>query len=155
MDYVRTQVQAGFDDSEQEGSTISESGSCDSYSDHRPSSFADELGLMELLEGDKAHDLIYRNCKSGLGDQCQILSVLRNGFRTVGSRAKFKTFQIFQEAVQMKHGGGGAKVKYGWCAVAKQELKTILEYGFSQPLRNDGSFGRGLYLSPDNSPLDR
>ncbi|CAL9244602.1 unnamed protein product [Arabidopsis halleri] len=155
MDYVRTEVEAVFDDSEQEGSTISESGSCDYSSDRR--SFADELGLMELLEGDKAHDLIYRNCKSGLGDQCQILSVLRNGFRTVGSRAKLKTFQIFQEAVQMKHGGdggGGAKVKYGWCSVAKQELKTILEYGFSEPLRNDGSFGRGLYLSPDNSPLD-
>ncbi|XP_010444100.1 PREDICTED: probable inactive poly [ADP-ribose] polymerase SRO5 [Camelina sativa] len=166
--YVRTEVvEAGFDDdSEQEVSTISEScGSCDySYSaaadPRRPpsSSFADELGLMELLEGDKAHDLIFRNCKSGLGDQCQILSVLRNGFRTVGSRAKFKTFQIFQEAVHTKHagedGGGGAKVKYGWCAVAKQELKTILEYGFSQPPSNDGSYGRGLYLSPDNSPLD-
>ncbi|XP_010458988.1 PREDICTED: probable inactive poly [ADP-ribose] polymerase SRO5 [Camelina sativa] len=159
--YVRTE--AGFDDdSEQEVSTISESGSCDSYSaaaDPPPSSssFADELGLMELLEGDKAHDLIFRNCKSGLGDQCQILSVLRNGFRTVGSRAKFKTFQIFQEAVHAKHaagGDGGAKVKYGWCSVAKHELKTILEYGFSQPPSNDGSYGRGLYLSPDNSPLD-
>ncbi|EOA14515.1 hypothetical protein CARUB_v10027743mg [Capsella rubella] len=159
MDYGRTEVEAGFDDSEQEGSTISESGSCDSYSPDRrrppppPSSFADELGLMELLEGDKAHDLIFRNCKSGLGDQCQILSVLRNGFRTVGSRAKFKTFQIFQEAVQLKH-AEDAKVKYGWCTVGKQELKTILEYGFSQPPRNDGSYGRGLYLSPDNSPLD-
>ncbi|KAG7607026.1 putative inactive poly [ADP-ribose] polymerase SRO5 [Arabidopsis thaliana] len=152
MDYVRTQVEAVFDDSEQDGSTISESGSCDSSSDR---SFADELGLMELLEGDKAHDLIFRNCKSGLGDQCQILSVLRNGFRNVGSRAKLKTFQVFQEAVQMKHGGhGGAKVKYGWCSVSKHELKTIFEYGFSEPLRNDGSFGRGLYLSPDNSPLD-
>ncbi|CAD5335637.1 unnamed protein product [Arabidopsis thaliana] len=144
MDYVRTQVEAVFDDSEQDGSTISESGSCDSSSDR---SFADELGLMELLEGDKAHDLIYRNCKSGLGDQCQILSVLRNGFRNVGSRAKLKTFQVFQEAVQMKHGGdGGAKVKYGWCSVSKHELKTIFEYGFSEPLRNDGSFGRGLVL---------
>ncbi|KAL1203891.1 putative inactive poly [ADP-ribose] polymerase SRO5 [Cardamine amara subsp. amara] len=156
MEYLRTEVEANFHDSEQEGSTISESGSCDSYSDRRSSpSFADELGLMELLEGDKAHDLIFRNCKSGLGDQCQILSILRNGFQTVGSRAKLKTFQIFQEAVEKKHGVvGGAKVKYGWCAVKKQELKTILDYGFSQPLRNDGSFGRGLYLSPDNSSLD-
>ncbi|CAA7035054.1 unnamed protein product [Microthlaspi erraticum] len=158
MDYLRTESQA-ISDSEQEGSTISESGSCDSYDKGKRQrlSFADEHGLIELLEGDKAYDLIYRNCKSGLGDQCELISILRNGFRSVGSRAKLKTFQVFQEAVEMKHGGGGesrskAKVKYGWCSVAKTELKSILEYGFSDP-RNDGSYGRGLYLSPDNSLL--
>lgn len=154
MDYARTEFQASLD-SEQEGSTISESGSCDSYEQPRPS-FADEHGLMELFEGDKAYDLIYRNCKSGLGDQCQLLSILRNGFRTLGSRAKLKTFQVFQEAVEMKHvgeEGGGSRVKYGWCAVTKTELKSILEYGFSQP-SNDGSYGRGLYLSPDNALLE-
>ncbi|ESQ31670.1 hypothetical protein EUTSA_v10004619mg [Eutrema salsugineum] len=160
MDHVTSEFQANFDSEQEGGSTISESGSCDSYDRRRPC-FADEHGLMELLEGDKAHDMIYRNCKSALGDQCQILSVLRNGFRNVGSRAKLRTFQIFQEAVEMKHvgdddGGGGssrAKVKYGWCAVAKKELKSILEYGFSEP-RNDGSYGRGLYLSPDNALLE-
>ncbi|KFK27981.1 hypothetical protein AALP_AA8G456300 [Arabis alpina] len=152
MDYLRTE----FDSSEQEErSTISESGSCDSYSGQRQRpSFADEHGLMELLEGDKAYDLIYRNCKSGLNDQCQIVSILRNGFKHVGSLAKFKTFQVFQEAVEFKHGGesGGAKVKYGWCTVKRTEVKSILDYGFSQP-RNDGSYGRGLYLSPDNTSL--
>ncbi|VVB17715.1 unnamed protein product [Arabis nemorensis] len=156
MDYLRrrTEFEANFDSLEQEeGSTISESGSCDSYSPPRPS-LADEHGLMELLEGDKAYDLIYRNCKSGLHDQCQILSILRNGFRHVGSRAKLKTFQVFQEAVELKHAGdgGAAKVKYGWCTVKRTELKSILEYGFSEP-RNDGSYGRGLYLSPDNTSL--
>ncbi|CAF1707680.1 hypothetical protein HID58_055119 [Brassica napus] len=154
MDYARTEFQASLD-SEQKGSTISESGSCDCYEQPRPS-FADEHGLMELFEGDKAYDLIYRNCKSGLGDQCQLLSILRNGFRTLGSRAKLKTFQVFQEAVEMKHvgeEGGGSRVKYGWCAVTKTELKPILEYGFSQP-SNDGSYGRGLYLSPDNALLE-
>uniref|UniRef100_A0A1J3I530 Putative inactive poly [ADP-ribose] polymerase SRO5 n=1 Tax=Noccaea caerulescens TaxID=107243 RepID=A0A1J3I530_NOCCA len=161
MDYLRTEFQANTD-SEQEESTISESGSCDSYDKGKRLSFADEHGLIELLEGDKAYDLIYRNCKSGLGDQCELLSILRNGFRSVGSRAKLKAFQVFQEAVEMKHGGGAgggggsrsskAKVKYGWCSVAKRDLKSILEYGFSDP-RNDGSYGRGLYLSPDNSLL--
>ncbi|KAF8112604.1 hypothetical protein N665_0063s0089 [Sinapis alba] len=152
MDYSRTEFQASLD-SEQEGSTISESGSCDSYVDQpRLPSFADEHGLIELLEGDRAYDLIYRNCKSGLGDQCQLLSILRNGFRTHGSRAKLKSFQVFQEAVGMKHVGEG-RVKYGWCAVTKTELKSVLEYGFSHP-RNDGSYGRGLYLSPDNALLE-
>ncbi|CAH8359031.1 unnamed protein product [Eruca vesicaria subsp. sativa] len=154
MDYLRTEFQEL-----EEGSTISESGSCDgSYHQQRPS-FADEHGLMELLEGDKAYDLIYRNSKSALGDQCELLSILRNGFGTVGSRAKLKSFQVFQEAVEMKHGGGGggsgnkARVKYGWCDVKKTELKSVLEYGFSQP-RNDGCYGRGLYLSPDNALLE-
>lgn len=157
MDYLRTEFQANLDSEQEERSTISESGSCDSYDQQRPS-FADEHGLMELLEGDRAYDLIYRNCKSALGDQCELLSILRNGFATVGSRAKLKAFQVFQEAVEMKHGGGGggsnkARVKYGWCAVKKTELKSVLEYGFSQP-RNDGSYGRGLYLSPDNALLE-
>ncbi|CAH8353971.1 unnamed protein product [Eruca vesicaria subsp. sativa] len=151
MDYARTELQTNFD-SDQERSTISESGSCDWYDQPRPS-FADEHGLIELLEGDKAYDLIYRNCKSGLGDQCQLLSILRNGFRTVGTRAKLKAFQVFQEAVEVKH-VGESRVKYGWCAVTKTELKSVLEYGFSQPCNNDGSFGRGLYLSPDNALLD-
>lgn len=156
MDYARTESLQASLDSEQEGSTISESGSCDAY-DHQPRpSFAEEYGLVELLEGDKAYDLIYRNCKSGLGgDQCQLLSILRNGFGTLGARAKLKSFQVFQEAVEMKHvgeegGGVGSRVKYGWCAVTKTELKSVLEYGFSQP-SNDGSYGRGLYLSPDNA----
>lgn len=158
MDYARTELFQDSLDSEQEGSTISESGSCDAY-DHQPRpSFADEHGLIELLEGDRAYDLIYRNCKSGLGDQCQLLSILRNGFRTLGSRAKLKSFQVFQEAVEMKHvgeEGGGSRVKYGWCAVTRTELKSVLEYGFSQPRDNsDGSYGRGLYLSPDNALLD-
>ncbi|KAJ0238212.1 inactive poly [Hirschfeldia incana] len=155
MDYMRTEFQANLGSEQEERSTISESGSCGSY-DQQPS-FADEHGLMELLEGDKAYDLIYRNCKSALGDQCELLSILRNGFRTVGSRAKLKSFQVFQEAVEMKHAGDGgsnkARVKYGWCAVKKTELKSVLEYGFSQP-RNDGSYGRGLYLSPDNALLE-
>uniref|UniRef100_A0A3P6B5F7 Poly [ADP-ribose] polymerase n=1 Tax=Brassica campestris TaxID=3711 RepID=A0A3P6B5F7_BRACM len=141
---------------QEERSTISESGSSNSYDQQRPS-FADEHGLMELLEGDRAYDLIYRNCKSALGDQCELLSILRNGFAAVGSRAKLKAFQVFQEAVEMKHageeGGGKARVKYGWCAVKKTELKSVLEYGFSQP-RNDGCYGRGLYLSPDNALLE-
>ncbi|CAN8264641.1 unnamed protein product [Cochlearia groenlandica] len=157
MDYLRTETQAISLDSDQEVSTISESGSCETYEEttRRPS-FAEEHGLLELLQGDKAHDLIYRNCKSGLKDQCQLLSILRNGFQTVGSRAKLKTFQVFREAVAAKHGGGdggGARVKYGWCAVAKTELKQILEYGFSEA-RNDGAYGRGLYLSPDNAILE-
>ncbi|KAL0721242.1 hypothetical protein Bca4012_035841 [Brassica carinata] len=158
MDYARTELYQASLDSEQEGSTISESGSCDAYDQPRPS-FADEHGLIELLEGDRAYDLIYRNCKSGLGDQCQLLSILRNGFRTIGARAKLKSFQVFQEAVETKHvgdegGGGGSRVKYGWCAVTKTELKSVLEYGFSQPRNNDGSYGRGLYLSPDNALLE-
>ncbi|KAG2301192.1 hypothetical protein Bca52824_029843 [Brassica carinata] len=157
MDYLRTEFQANLDSEQEERSTISESGSSNSYDQQQRPSFADEHGLMELLEGDRAYDLIYRNCKSALGDQCELLSILRNGFATVGSRAKLKSFQIFQEAVEMKHGGGEeggkARVKYGWCAVEKTELKSVLEYGFSQP-RNDGSYGRGLYLSPDNALLE-
>ncbi|KAG2301191.1 hypothetical protein Bca52824_029842 [Brassica carinata] len=75
MDYLRTEFQANLDSEQEERSTISESGSSNSYDQQQR-------------------------------DQCELLSILRNGFATVGSRAKLKSFQIFQEAVEMKHGGG-------------------------------------------------
>ncbi|KFK34072.1 hypothetical protein AALP_AA5G098800 [Arabis alpina] len=112
--------------------------------------------IRKLLKDNKAYDLIYRHCQSNLPPHFQIVSFLKNGFKTPVSQAKLKAFQIYTECVVKKNSGcvqGGvnkeaARVEYGWCGVDKEELKAILMYGFSHN-NNNGL----LYLSPDNAPL--
>lgn len=142
--------------SSETGSNEEESSDCD-----QPSSIANDLGLVELLKNDKAYELIHRHCKSNLTPQFEIVSILKNGFQSPSARAKLKAFKIYADSVAEKNGGEGggskaaaeaARVKYGWCGVEKDELKTILTYGFSQQnLKNNN--GGLLYLSPDNAPL--
>lgn len=167
MDYTKTEESPLNHYKEQEGSTkSSESRSNEELSDcDQPSSIANELGLLELLKDDKVYELIYRHCQSKLtphyGNQFQIVSILKNEFQTPLGQAKLKAFQIYTESVAKKSGsccqcGGNkaaaaeaARVKYGCCSVEKEELKAILMYGFSH-FRNNNN---GLYLSPDNAPL--
>ncbi|XP_010547808.1 PREDICTED: probable inactive poly [ADP-ribose] polymerase SRO5 [Tarenaya hassleriana] len=139
--------------SEAEVSVVSdcESSVSGSACDHRPS-FADENGLIELPEGDKIHDLVKRRLVSCLGSIGEVVSVLRNGFRSANRRAKLHAFHVYAKAVEQKHGGVG-NVKYGWCAVKRDEVGEILEHGFNAP-SDGGFFGRGLYLSPDNAPQE-
>ncbi|EOA25905.1 hypothetical protein CARUB_v10019284mg [Capsella rubella] len=171
MDYTRSSEETPVNHyEEQEGSTeSSESRSNEellSDCDQQQSSIANELGLMELLKDDKAYELIYRHCQTKLtshlgNDQFQIVSILKNGFGTPLGQAKLKAFQIYTESVAKKSGTSfcecrgnkaaaaeAAKVKYGCCSVEKEELKTILMYGFSH-FRNIN----GLCLSSDNAPL--
>ncbi|KAL1210256.1 putative inactive poly [ADP-ribose] polymerase SRO4 [Cardamine amara subsp. amara] len=153
---------------EQEGSTKScESRSNDEFSDcDQTSSIANELGLMELHKDNKAYKLIYRHCQSNLtshlGDQFQIVSILKNEFKTPLGQAKLKAFQIYTESVAKKNGGccecsgnkaaaETARVKYGGCSVEKEELKTILMYGFSH--EKQFSNNNGLSFSPNNAPF--
>ncbi|XP_010515080.1 PREDICTED: probable inactive poly [ADP-ribose] polymerase SRO4 [Camelina sativa] len=169
MDYTRisqeTPVNRLNHHEEEEGSTASsQTRSHEESSDcHQQQSFsiANELGLMELLKDDKAYELIYRHCQTKLTSQFQIVSILKNGFQTPMGQAKLKAFQIYTESVAKKCGScccecrgnkaaaaEAARVTYGCCSVEKEELKTILMYGFSH-FRNN----TGLYLSPDNAPL--
>ncbi|XP_010426219.1 PREDICTED: probable inactive poly [ADP-ribose] polymerase SRO4 [Camelina sativa] len=175
MDYTRisqeTPVNRLNHYEEEEGSTASsESRSNEELSDcdqQQSSSIAKELGLMELLKDDKAYELIYRHCQTKLmtynlaDDHFQIISILKNGFQTPLGQAKLKAFQIYIESVAKKSGScccergvnkaaaaEAARVTYGCCSVEKEELKTILMYGFSHFRNNNG-----LYLSPDNAPL--
>lgn len=115
-------------------------------------------GLIRLLEGDRIHDLIKRRfllCLGLLGSQTKVLSIHRNGFSTLTGKARLQTFQIFSMATQRKH-GGDANVKYAWYGTDRDEICSIIEHGFGLPaqLKNNGLYGRGIYFSPDDSPMD-
>ncbi|KAK9198038.1 hypothetical protein WN944_013221 [Citrus x changshan-huyou] len=123
---------------------------------HPPTPFSN--GLISLQEGDKVYDLISGRLISGLGvlgAQAKIVFIHRNSFSGVMGQAKIQSFQIFVKAVAEKC-GGDANVKYAWCAGTKDEICKIIEHGFGycgKP-NNDGMYGCGVYLSPDDSPLE-
>lgn len=123
---------------------------------HPPTSFSN--GLISLQEGDKVYDLINRRLISGLGvlgAQAKIVSIQRNSFSGVVGQAKIQSFQIFAKAVAQKC-GGDANVKYAWYAGTKDEICKIIEHGFGYGGKpnTDGMYGCGVYLSPDDSPLE-
>lgn len=115
-------------------------------------------GLVRLLEGDRVHDLIRRKFVSGLGSlgkQATVISIHRNSYSGVIGQARVQSFQILTKAMKMKY-GGDANVKYAWYGDSREEISNVLKHGFgSQINNNSGLYGCGIYLSPDDSPLER
>lgn len=114
--------------------------------------------LISLHDGDKVYELIKRRLISGLavlGDQTKMVSIHRNSFSGVTGQAKVQSFQIFAKAVAKKC-GGDPNVKYAWYAGTKDEICKIVEHGFgySGKPNNDGLYGCGVYLAPDDSPME-
>lgn len=116
-------------------------------------------GLVKLVEEDKIYDLIKRRFVTGLGllgPQTTVSAVYKNSHSTHIGQARLHTFQIYSQAVEKKN-GGSANVKYAWLGASKDQINSILGYGFSHCNKPESSqfLGCGIYLSPDNHPLER
>lgn len=116
-------------------------------------------GLIRLNAGDKVHDLIEGRFMSGLGslgDKMTIVAIHKNCPSGAMAQARAQAFQVYMHATQKKH-GGNANVKYAWCAASMEDITKILSYGFSHcgSMDSSGLYGSGVYLSPDNHPLER
>ncbi|KAJ0106490.1 hypothetical protein Patl1_18035 [Pistacia atlantica] len=115
-------------------------------------------GLISLHEGDKVYDLIKRRLISGLGvlgTRAEIVGIQRNSFPGVIGQARVQSFQIFAKALARKC-GGDANVKYAWYSSTKDEICNIIRHGFGccgKP-DNNGLYGCGIYLCPDDSPME-
>ncbi|XWS48167.1 hypothetical protein CRYUN_Cryun13aG0049800 [Craigia yunnanensis] len=115
-------------------------------------------GLIRLFPGDKAHDLIKKRFLSNLGPlaaHTKDLTIQKNGFLGVTWQARLQSFQIFIKAMENKC-GGDANVKYAWCSASRDEIYKIVEHGFGHyglP-ENTGLYGCGVYLSPDDFPME-
>lgn len=116
-------------------------------------------GLVRLFPGDKAHDVIKKRFLSNMGflaAHTKDVAIQKNGFAGVTWQARLQSFQIFIKAMEKKH-GGDPNVKYAWCPATKEEISKIVEHGFGHcglP-ENSGLYGRGVYLSPADSPMER
>ncbi|KAK6261192.1 hypothetical protein QUC31_007008 [Theobroma cacao] len=115
-------------------------------------------GLVRLFPGDKAHDVIMKRFLSNLGAlaaHTKDLTIHKNSFLGVTWQARLQSFQIFIKAMEKKC-GGDANIKYAWCSASRDEICKIVEHGFGHfglP-ENSGLYGCGLYLSPDDSPME-
>ncbi|XP_020537437.1 probable inactive poly [ADP-ribose] polymerase SRO5 isoform X2 [Jatropha curcas] len=114
-------------------------------------------GLVRIFEGDRVHDLIKRRFLSGLGSlgkQATVTAIYRNTYSGIIDQARMKSFQILTKAMEDKC-NGNANVKFAWFGDSTDEICKIMKHGFgSQINNNNGLYGCGIYLSPDDSPLE-
>ncbi|PON42526.1 Poly(ADP-ribose) polymerase [Trema orientale] len=126
----------------------------------RPGSLGN--GLVRLFEGDRVHDLIKRRFISGLGPigaETTVVSIHRNTHSSIVGQARLQSFQIFRKAMENKCGGGNANVRFAWYQPScKDEISEVVSHGFAhfgrKPHNNNGLYGHGLYLSPDDSAIE-
>jgi hypothetical protein len=116
-------------------------------------------GLVRLAEGDTIYEIIKRRFESSvasLGVQASVVGIHRNEFGGVMGQARLNSFRVYAQAVEKKS-GGDANAKYAWYGDSKDEIAQIVSHGFGHSglSRNNGLYGGGVYLSPDNSPLER
>jgi hypothetical protein len=116
-------------------------------------------GLVRLVEGDTVYEIIKRRFVSSfdsLGVQASVVGIHRNGFGDVMRQARLNSFRVYAQAVQKKR-GGNANATYAWYGASKDEIVQIVSHGFGHCglSQNNGLYGGGVYLSPDNSPLER
>lgn len=142
---------------EDDDSIISDCESANSRPAFDPSPSLGE-GLISLHEGDKVYDIIKRRLILGLGAlgrQTELVAIQRNSFPGLTGQARIQSFQIFTKALATKC-GGDANVKYAWYSSTKDEICKITHHGFGcygKP-NNNGLYGSGIYLFPDDSPME-
>ncbi|KAL4584934.1 hypothetical protein LXL04_009545 [Taraxacum kok-saghyz] len=115
-------------------------------------------GLLRLDESDKMHGVIEKKFLSRLdviGVKAQVQNIQRNQFNASAvAQARLRSFQMFAKAVELKN-GGDANIKYAWFGASKDEINNIILHGFGYVnIQMNGSFGHGVVLSPDHSPLE-
>lgn len=118
-----------------------------------------ENGLIRVHEDDRIHEIVRQKLVAGLGNlgnHTTIEAIHRNAFPSLTKKAKLQAFEIFAKAAE-KESGGNANVRYAWFGASKEEINTIVSHGFLPYMinDNDGSYGHGIYLSPDHFPLGR
>ncbi|KAF4352467.1 hypothetical protein F8388_012168 [Cannabis sativa] len=143
-----------------ESSSLSDCESGVSGVDSERTGFINGDGLVRLLEGDRVHGIIKKRFVSSLGSigaKTTIVAIHRNTHSSIVGEARLHSFQIFSKAMASKC-GGNANVKFCWYQPSsKDEISKIFSHGFAQfhnPQHNYGLYGHGLYLSPDDYPLE-
>ncbi|XP_059644263.1 probable inactive poly [ADP-ribose] polymerase SRO5 [Cornus florida] len=115
-------------------------------------------GLIRVDEGDRGFEIIWRRFFPGLGSigaQSRVVAMhkyARSGFT---GKARFRSFQIFKQAMENKC-GGNANVKFAWYGASKDEITKIISHGFGHcgKPESNGLYGCGIYLHPENSHLE-
>ncbi|KAL8140777.1 hypothetical protein V2J09_006798 [Rumex salicifolius] len=142
-------------------SSVSDSESCVSGGSPRASSSCPDLFNGGLVMLDEEEDRVYRVIKhrflSCLGEYLAPRTTVvaihkRNWNYSFAAHAKAQSFQIHRRFME----NGDANLKFAWFGTSKGGVEQIMSHGFGLPelKQNDGLYGRGIYLSTDNSPFE-
>ncbi|KAL8140778.1 hypothetical protein V2J09_006799 [Rumex salicifolius] len=115
--------------------------------------------LIRLGEEERAYRGIKQRLVSSLGLQppADVVAVYRRNLSVSSAQANSLAFQVYLRALSTKN-SGDVNVKYAWYGASKDGIGKIISHGFGHEQINrtsDALYGRGVYLSPDNSPLAR
>ncbi|KAL7246530.1 hypothetical protein ACSBR2_001591 [Camellia fascicularis] len=115
-------------------------------------------GLIKVPEDDKLHEFINRKFISGLGSlgmHTSVVSIHRNSCSSFIGQARLQSFRVFARAMEKKC-AGNANLRYAWYGASKDEIGKIITHGFGHcgDTGNNGLYGCGIYLSPDDSSID-
>ncbi|GAB4843603.1 hypothetical protein Ancab_013567 [Ancistrocladus abbreviatus] len=145
-----------IDNAQDQESSISDCES--SVSAELPESDSLIIGLVPCDVESREYKLIkqrFVTCLGQLGEKIRVAAVHKMTRTSFTAQAKLLAFQVYSRALESKN-GGNANVKYAWFGTSKQGVNRIMAHGFGEEeIRgNNGLFGRGVYLSPDSSPLE-
>ncbi|CAI9111260.1 OLC1v1011439C1 [Oldenlandia corymbosa var. corymbosa] len=84
------------------------------------------------------------------GLNAEVKAVHKNGFSSLTSQAKLRSFVTFLRVMEKKN-EGCANLEFAWFGGSKDEINGIFEHGFGHTSKNL-SYGHGIYLSPLESP---
>ncbi|KAI3761364.1 hypothetical protein L1987_51778 [Smallanthus sonchifolius] len=118
----------------------------------------DPNGLVRLGASDELRGIIEKKFVSKLGYigiDARVQNIHSNLFDASAiTQARLMSFQIFTKSVEKKN-GGDANIKCAWFGGSKDEINKIILHGFgSDNIQKNGSFGHGIVLSADHSPLE-
>ncbi|KAK2636494.1 hypothetical protein Ddye_031286 [Dipteronia dyeriana] len=122
--------------------------------------FFTDNGMVQSEEASNEYNEVKDSFLSGMGtlaEETQIVAIHTNMSSSLAGKARLSSFQIFQEAMSRKCGGGDTNVRSAWYGAAKDEIREILCHGFSRigkAAGNGEKYGHGLHLSNSNFSID-
>jgi hypothetical protein len=113
-------------------------------------------GLIRMDEDERLHQIIKQKFVSGLGClaiHTRIESIHRNSYSSLTKQARLHAFHTFKQALEKKC-DGNANLKYGWYGSSKEEIRKIIEHGFSNFNSSSNPYGCSITLSADHSSIE-
>ncbi|KAL8141963.1 hypothetical protein V2J09_014995 [Rumex salicifolius] len=114
--------------------------------------------LIGVDEEDRVHNIIKQKFLSSLGSgvAADVVAIHRRIWSAAPAQANLMAFKIYLRALAQKN-SGIANAKFAWFGTSKAGVEKIIAHGFSHEEINrspDAVHGRGVYLSPDDYPLN-
>ncbi|CAI0386022.1 unnamed protein product [Linum tenue] len=115
-------------------------------------------GFSPLAEDTVHHSTIKKCFLDGLGQAraagVRVTAVHRNSLSVPNAKARFFSFRVHEKAVAERR-GGHSNARYAWYGGSRDEIRQILNFGFSRCSGGGGlTHGVGLHLSAISFPTD-